>query len=341
MQREHKHAASIVSIPDRAGAKRHGKAEDYPRLGDYAVIGDGRSAALVSRLGSVDWLCLPHFSGPAVFAAILDRHRGGTFVVRPEQVGEVTRRYIGRTNVLETTFRTDRGVVRVTDLMPIAAEGLQPERELLRIVDGIEGEVRVRLARRDEGTYACEHRDEPFALRTGLALEIDHAADAVVGRVGVAAGERHYLFLGYARGTIGVLAPLGHRADQRLAATLRWWQDWSGRCRYDGPHRDAVVRSLLTVKLMTYALSGALVAAPSASLPEVIGGSANWDYRFCWVRDAALALETLMDLGYSIEAEAFFRWLLHATRLTQLRSPDAAHHGPWPTLLRGDPGRGL
>jgi GH15 family glucan-1,4-alpha-glucosidase len=334
LQRGYKHAASIVGGSDKAGATRNGNPGDYPPLGDYAVIGDGRTAALVSRFGSVDWLCLPHFSGPAVFGAILDRRRGGTFVVRPDGIRTITRRYIGPTNVLATTFRAEQGAVRVTDLMPIAAEGLQPERELLRIVDGLEGEVdlrvsfaprpdyaraRVRLVRRSQDTYACTYGDELLALRTDLALEIDREGDDATGRIRVGAGERHYLSLGYTRGTVGVLAPLGQRADQRLAATLRWWEDWSGRCRYDGPYRDAVLRSLLTVKLMTYALSGALVAAPSASLPEVIGGSANWDYRFCWLRDAALALQTLMELGYSSEAEAFFRWLLHATRLTRPR----------------------
>jgi GH15 family glucan-1,4-alpha-glucosidase len=296
------------------------------------VIGDGRTAALISRRGSVDWLYLPQFSAPSVFGAILDHRRGGRLVVCPEQIGEVSRRYVGPTNVLETTFRTEHGVMRVTDLMPIAPDALQPERELVRIVEGVEGEAdvrvsfeprpdyaraRVRLVRRGAFTFACEHAGELFALQADLPLAIDERAGAVAGRVRRRAGERRYLSLSYAHGGIAVLPGLGADADRRLAATLRWWEDWISGCRYHGPYRDAVVRSALTLKLMTFALSGAVVAAPTTSLPEIMGGSANWDYRFCWLRDAALALQTLLDIGYAVEAEAFLRWLLHATRLTQ------------------------
>ncbi len=305
----------------------------YPALGDYAVIGDSRTAALISRLGSVDWLCLPHFSGPALFGAVLDRRRGGRFAVCPERVRTVSRRYVGPTNVLETTFRAEGGAVRVTDLMVIAKDGLQPERELLRIVEGLEGEVSLevrfeprpdyaraagRVVRRGEHGLACVHGNELFLLRTDLALAIE-GGDSASGRVTLAAGERRYLSLGYTCGTIGILPALGASAERRLASTLRWWQDWSGRCRYQGPFREAVVRSLLTTKLMTYAISGAIVAAPTTSLPEVVGGSSNWDYRYCWLRDAALALQTQLDLGYDLEAEAFLGWLLNATRLTQPR----------------------
>jgi GH15 family glucan-1,4-alpha-glucosidase len=309
-------------------------ANGYLPLGDYAVIGDGRTAALVSRYGSIDWMCLPHFSGPAVFGALLDGWRGGRFVVCPQNVLDATRRYVGWTNVLETTFRTADGLVRVTDLMPVTPGGLQPERELLRIVEGLEGETMVevvfqprpdyarsrgRLVRRSRSAFACEHRSELFMLRTDMDLDLDGDPDVVRGLMPIRAGERHYLSFGYTRGTVGVLPALGAGADQRLAATLNWWNDWCGRCRYQGPYRDAVIRSLLTVKLMTYALSGAIVAAPTTSLPEVPGGNANWDYRYCWLRDAALALQSLMALGYHIEAEAFLGWLLHATRLTQPR----------------------
>lgn len=303
-------------------------------MNGYAVIGDSRTAALVSRCGSIDWLCLPHFSGASVFGALLDQRQGGRFSVCPEQACDVRRRYVGPTNVLETTFRSDAGTVRVTDLMPLTSGGLHPERELLRIIEGLEGETMVRivfqprpdyarsrgqLVRRTGCAFACEHGGALFLLRTDIDLTIDGNGGSASGLVPIRAGERRYLSFGYNHGTIGVLPALGAAADHRLATTLDWWNAWSRRCRYRGPHRDAVIRSLLTVKLMAYALSGAIVAAPTTSLPEVPGGSANWDYRYCWLRDAALALQSLMALGYEIEAEAFLGWLLHATRLTQPR----------------------
>ena len=246
----------------------------------------------------------------------------------------MTRRYVGATNVLETTYRTPSGVVSVTDLMPVELHDLQPEREVLRIIDGLTGEARMqvifeprpdygrsqaRVGRRSHSTFACEHHGELFLLRTDVHLAIDGHGESVSGLVPIRAGERRYLSFSYTRGTIGVLPALGAAADHRLATALDWWNAWSSRCHYQGCHRDAVIRSLLTVKLMAYALSGAIVAAPTTSLPEIPGGNANWDYRYCWLRDAALALQSLMRLGYDIEAEAFLGWLLHATRLTQPR----------------------
>jgi Trehalase-like, N-terminal len=213
-----------VSAGDRAREVRRDPSGGYPPIGDYGVIGDGRTAALISRRGSVDWLCLPQFSAPSVFGAILDHRRGGRFVVCPEQIGQVSRRYVGPTNVLETTFRTEHGVVRVTDLMPIARDALQPERELLRIVEGVDGEAdvrvsfeprpdyaraRVRLVRRGACTFACEHAGELFALQADLPLEIDERAGAVAGRVPLRAGERRYLSLSYAHGGIAVLPGSG------------------------------------------------------------------------------------------------------------------------------------
>jgi hypothetical protein len=224
---------------DRDREIRQDPAGSYLPIGDYGVIGDGRTAALISRLGSVDWLCLPQFSAPAVFGALLDRRRGGRFVVCPEQIREVTRRYVGPTNVLETTSRTEHGVLRVTDLMPIVTAGLQPERELLR-VEGVDGEAdvrvsfeprpdyaraRVRLVRCGASTFACEHAGELFAVRADLPLEIDEGAGAVAGRVRLRPGERRYLSLSYAQGGIAVLPSLGADAERRLAATLRWWED--------------------------------------------------------------------------------------------------------------------
>ncbi len=308
----------------------------YSSIADYAVIGDGRTAALVSRDGSIDWLCLPHFSGPSVFAAIVDRHRGGRFAVRPAQPYSSSRRYIGHTNVLETTFTTADGAVRLIDLMPISVDSaagrlLEPQREVLRIIEPVAGTVelevifeprpgygqaRARLTRRGALGWACIHGSELMMLHADLPLSPDRDAARLHARVQLVPGRKRYLSFTYTRHDIGVFAPIGESAEGRLAVTLRWWEDWSGRCTYDGPYHDAVRRSALTLKLMNYALSGAVVAAPTTSLPEKIGGVRNWDYRYCWLRDAALTLYSFFELGYHAEGEEFLDWMLHATRLT-------------------------
>jgi GH15 family glucan-1,4-alpha-glucosidase len=303
-----------------------------PDIGDYAVIGDCRTAALVSRDGSMDWLCLPDFSSPSVFAALLDRKQGGCFAIRPARPFRACRRYVGTTAVLETSFETDSGKARLIDLLPIVApDALHPTREILRIVEGTAGEVAFdlrfeprpdyaranpRVRSRGALGWACAWSDELLLLRAGAALEITGSGDAVTGRVRVHAGEKIAFSLSYSKADIGVAEPLDRAAEGRLQETLRWWRDWSGRCRYDGPHREAVLRSAITLKLMTFALSGAVVAAPTTSLPEAVGADRNWDYRYCWLRDAALTMRAFTGLGYQDEAGSFLHWLLHATRLT-------------------------
>jgi GH15 family glucan-1,4-alpha-glucosidase len=310
--------------------------EDPPSIGDYAVIGDCRSAALISRDGSLDWLCLPRFDAPALFAALLDGRRGGRFVVRPTMPFESTRRYVTDTNVLETTFTTERGAVRVLDLMPVAAEKdkrreLGPEREVVRSVEGIDGEVEIevlcdprplygevipRLTDRQAMGFFYEHGSEALVLRSEIALAPSPTEPGVRGRARIRAGERRHVSLVCAHGTPLVLPTFADAIEQRIARTIRWWQDWTARCRWDGPYREPIVRSALTLKLMTYAPSGAVLAAPTTSLPEKPGGVRNWDYRYCWLRDASLTLRVLMDLGYNEEADAFIAWMLHSTRLT-------------------------
>jgi len=307
--------------------------EDAPEIGDYAIVGDCRTAALVSRTGSVDWLCLPHFSGPSVFAALLDRKRGGCFAIRPEGPFRAARRYVDGTAVLETEFRTPTGVARVTDLMPIVegAGTLAPMRELLRIVECLEGEpmleahfeprpdygrAKVRLRPRGALGWACTAGDELFLLNTDVPLYASRDGAALTGRLALSPGERRIFSLTYAKCDIGVIAPLGAAARERRDSTVEWWRSWSRICSYRGPYREAVLRSAITLKLMSFALSGAVVAAPTASLPEALGADRNWDYRYCWLRDAALTMRALTDLGYRGEARAFLDWLLHATRLT-------------------------
>lgn len=307
-----------------------------PRIGDYAIIGDCRSAALVSNRGSIDWLCWPRFDSPSLFAALIDSRRGGHFWVRPHRNFESCRRYIDDTNVLETTFRTDTGVLRLIDFMPVDSEegkrsSLWAAHQVLRIVECVGGTVDVEVEcapRPDYGLrqpriedrgplgFYYERLGRAFILRSELALSIHPTRGAVVGTVTLREGERRHLSVVYTEREPSFIPPLGAEAERRLDTTLRWWQDWSERCQYRGPYHAFVRRSALVLKLMAFAPSGAVVAAPTTSLPERLGGHRNWDYRYCWLRDASMTLQTLYALGYTAEARAFMAWLLHATRLT-------------------------
>ena len=306
----------------------------YAPIAGYAVIGDCRSAALVSTNGAIDWLCLPRFDSPSVFGAIVDADRGGRFTVRPVGPAASTRRYIGESNVLETTFTTSSGVLRLTDLMPVDSEEaksreLWPEHEILRKVECLEGAVEITIDfvprfdygrvppainRSRGGIFYCEHRAGLLALVADVPLASNGNGLAATERL--AAGERRYLSLTYAHGMPAVEAPLGRDAERRIERSIAWWTEWVSNCRYHGPYRDAVVRSALVLKLLSYSPSGAIIAAPTTSLPEKIGGIRNWDYRYCWLRDASLTLRALCGLGFDVEADAFLSWLLHATHLT-------------------------
>jgi GH15 family glucan-1,4-alpha-glucosidase len=308
---------------------------EYPPIEDYAAIGDCRSLALVSRGGSVDWLCWPNFASTAVFCALLDAERGGSFVVKPDDVRETTRRYVGETNVLETTFVTDTGVLRLTDLMVLGNEamtGLEPERELLRVIEVVAGRVSLRVhyepkldfarsspALRNVGERSIVHTSarDFLCLHTSLPLTVDADRRSAGTHALLRAGERHHLSLAYTSRDVGTFTLLGEHAERRRDETTRWWATWANACTPDVLFRDQVLRSALTLKMLAYALSGAIVAAPTTSLPEVIGGERNWDYRYCWLRDASLTLSAFMDLGYHGEARAFLDWLLHTTRLTR------------------------
>jgi GH15 family glucan-1,4-alpha-glucosidase len=308
----------------------------YPPIGDYALIGDGRSAALVSRDGSLDWLCWPRFDSPSIFAALLDTEHGGRFQVRPVGTFRSVRRYLPDTNVLETVFYTSSGTVALRDLMPVASEedkrvALIPEHEVLREIEGLVGQVEVEVVYAPRPDYGrkhpvltsrgafglwCEVTGGALALHTDLPLQVSPDCQNAYRVATIAAGERKHLSLVYNTDAPGVIPLLDGAAQDRVERSIRWWSDWANRGTYDGPYRDAVMRSALVLKLMTYAPSGAVVAAPTTSLPEEIGGVRNWDYRYCWLRDASLTLRALFDLGYAEEAEAYLSWILHATRLT-------------------------
>jgi GH15 family glucan-1,4-alpha-glucosidase len=304
----------------------------YAPLRDYAAIGDGRTVALVARDGSIDWLCLPDLDSPSAFGAVLDAERGGSFALAPMGRFTAERRYVPATNVLETTFVTGEGAVRVTDAMVLPAGGLAPERELARRVEGISG--RVRMHWRLEPRFGYGEGQTRLALRgrtpvaTGgkeaLALSAWGAGDptleetSITGSFIAAEGQVAVVVLSAAYQE-PLVFPSRSEVEARLEKTIAFWRGWSAARRYEGSWRDAVLRSALALKLLIHAPSGAIAAAATASLPERIGGERNWDYRFCWVRDSAFTLHALMQLGCPREADAFFWWLLHASQLTHPR----------------------
>jgi GH15 family glucan-1,4-alpha-glucosidase len=313
-----------------------GLSAPYRPIGDYAIIGDCRAAALISRGGSLDWLCLPRFDSPSIFGAILDARHGGRFVVQPRDPFTTTRRYVGDTNVLETTFATATGTARVTDAMAVAAESdrageLWPDHEILRKVEGIAGHVLMevlfdprpnygrsvpRIKREPGFGWIAEHGAQVLVLESDIPLAQDARQPGIGGTVALQRGDARMLSLTFDERGPAVRPSCGPAADAQLARSIRWWEDWARHLCYNGPYRAAVMRSALTLKLLTFAPSGAVIAAPTTSLPEAIGSVRNWDYRYCWLRDASLTLRALLDLGYTIEAEAFLSWMLHATRLT-------------------------
>jgi GH15 family glucan-1,4-alpha-glucosidase len=307
---------------------RHG---EYRPIRDYALIGDAHTAALVSGDGSIDWLCWPRFDSPAVFCRLLDRGKGGHFRVGPAEArAAVSRAYVEGTNVLATLFSTDEGRFRLTDLMPVErlnqrheGEDIASHYRVLRLLEGLSGEAEVEVSFRPtfdyaraeaafhhcEGGVVAQNDSESLALSCPAPFRED-ASGGVSARFSVAAGQRVWVALTYLAGD--ERPPLSIPqidADLELEQTLEYWREWSETCTYSGPYEQLVRRSALVLKLLTYEPTGALVAAPTTSLPEELGGVRNWDYRFTWLRDSALILYALQLLGYHEEATDFFGWL--------------------------------
>jgi len=287
---------------------------------DYALIGDCETAALVGRDGSVDWLCWPRFDSDACFAALLGAPEHGRWLVAPTGDARVTRHYRGDTLILETRFETADGVVLLVDFMPPRSG----HSNLVRLVMGERGEVAMRtelvvrfgygalvpwVHRQNDGTLRAIAGPDQVVLRTPVPVHGE--GPKTVCEFTVGAGETVPFTLTYAPSHL--LPPDPADAQEALAATERFWTEWSGRARIEGgERRGAVMRSLITLKALTYAPTGGIVAAPTTSLPETLGGIRNWDYRFCWLRDATLSLLALMNAGYYEEAGSWRDWLLRA-----------------------------
>ena len=314
----------------------------YKRIEDYGLIGNMHTAALVGNDGSIDWLCLPFFDSPAVFNSLLDDEKGGRFLITATDSVDHRQIYFPETNVLITRFGSERSAAQVTDFMPVHEQheeggGLRQveiddlsgdEARVVRLVQGVLGETRLRMECRpafdfastlhqvekiangviftsDSGeqlslTAACEFRVENGAALAEFTLDHGESIAFVLERLGSSNG--------------GPTAFSAEEADDLFRETVDFWREWVSKCTYQGRWREEVIRSLLALKLLTFSPTGAIIAAPTASLPEEIGGERNWDYRYCWIRDAALTTDAFMRMGYVDEARGFMRWLGARTR---------------------------
>ncbi|HET7568359.1 MAG TPA: glycoside hydrolase family 15 protein [Gaiellaceae bacterium] len=303
--------------------------DGFAPIGSYAALGDGRTVALVAADGAVDFMSLPELHSPTTFAALLDPERGGRFTLAPVGDFEAARRYVGRTNVLETVFRTPDGVVRVTEALTLQDGGLLPWVELTRRIEGVEGRVpmawRVEprfdwgrtppsVGRRGEIVVAEGERLQ-LGVHSWGAGEPQPVEDAIAGACDVGAGETALLTLTATEGQ-PLPRPLREHVGARLEATCRVWERWLGMWAYDGPWQEEVARSALALKLLVFAPCGSIAAAATTSLPEVVGGEKNYDYRYAWVRDSAFTLDALMRLGLPEQVHQSFAWLLRAVAAT-------------------------
>jgi len=286
----------------------------------YAIVGDCETAALVGRDGSIDWLCWPRFDSDACFAALLGTPEHGRWLIAPEDnTARVTRRYRPNTLILETRFENAEGAATLVDFMP----GHQTGSSIVRLIIGERGSLAMRtelvirfgygatvpwMMRLDDGTRRAVAGPDMVLLRTEVPLRGEDLK--TLGEFTVNAGETVPFTLSYAPSHLP--PPAAENPLDQLRATEQFWLDWAAKCKVSGPWADAVNRSLITLKALTYARTGGIVAAPTTSLPEHIGGSRNWDYRFCWLRDATLTLLALLNAGYLDEAKAWREWLLRA-----------------------------
>jgi len=295
----------------------------YKKISDYGIIGNLHSVALVGLDGSIDWLCFPHIDSPSVFAAILDDEKGGRFRVAPMAPWDSTAEYLPGTNVLKTVFRTREGVVEMIDFMPFGAEG-DCRHELFRIVSSVRGSVQCESLfepRFDYGRGKCEMEPwngrlvargggQHLVLQSSVPQQLD--GDGGYAEWTLREGEKAWFHLAFEESPPGIMG--GEEMERTLRETEGYWRKWlekseTGRTVNLGPYQKMVERSELVLKLLFYEPTGTIVAAPTTSLPEEIGGTRNWDYRFTWVRDTAFTLQALFNLGHLSEMEGYFKWM--------------------------------
>ena len=290
------------------------------KIEDYALIGDCETAALVGRNGSIDWLCWPAFDSDACFAAILGTHKNGRWLVAPAgDVTAISRRYLGNTLILETRFETRSGTVALIDFMPPRGKAS----DIVRLVRGVSGTVKMRMElvirfgfgvdipwvrRCEDGSLLAIAGQDMTVLRTPAKTRGEDLT--TVADFEVAASETVPFVLTYGPSHLDPPEPID--PEIALQETEAFWKEWCSRSTHDGEYHDLVMRSLITLKALTFAPTGGIVAAPTTSLPEKLGGARNWDYRFCWLRDATFTLLALMNSGYTEEASAWHNWLLRA-----------------------------
>lgn len=322
----------------------------YQPIEHYGIIGDMRTAALVGRDGSIDWCCLPHFDSPSVFAKILDCRKGGFFSLAPTSESRVKQMYLPNTNVLVTRSFGDRGMGEVTDFMSVGREAGgqtdQSARQIVRIARSVRGPLQFRMECHPAFDYARQKheielaQDGKSALFTSsagkFALEstepLERHGDAVVAEFSLDPQRQATFVVRHDAAGSGRLMERTANGDELLTETVRFWRDWVSRSRYHGRWREMVTRSALLLKLLTFLPTGAIVAAPTTSLPEALGGVRNWDYRYTWVRDAAFTVYSLMRLGYTEEAGAFAQFM-------QARAKEEEPNGGPLNVLYGIDGR--
>lgn len=304
-----------------------GSRPDYVPIGDYALIGDCHSAALVSSRGDIDWACVRRFDGGGIFCRLLDARKGGAFELRAHDLTGTRRAYLEDTNVLETVFETRTGRARVLDCFTMRqGGGRQPYQQLLRVVEGLEGEVAFEVVieprfdygalapwlrhHPEAGVYSGVGGDDAIVIGADVPLTIDTSSVRIHG--GFVLGPRHrrrFSIVSSMAHEMVVKRIPDHALDRRLQQTIAWWRRWVAKGRYWPQYREHVVRSALVLKALTCAPTGAIVAAPTTSLPEAIGGTRNWDYRYSWIRDSTLTLAALFSVGHVDVAKGFRRFI--------------------------------
>jgi len=293
----------------------------FPAISDYGVIGNCHTAALVSQRGSIDWLCLPCFDSSSLFARILDLERGGFWSIQPSTTFESSHQYLDNTNVLQTTFTCNQGTVSLLDFMEITdSQHPHAPGRVMRVLEGLTGTVEITCTCVPRPHYAQDIPQiqvsggqatfDQFQVNAPIDWQLDSQAQSLTCCITLQAGDRVAFTLATQS------SPTHHdNPHDALETAIAFWQNWADQCTYQGRYRDSVVRSALALKLMTYAPSGAIVAAPTTSLPEEIGGERNWDYRYTWIRDASFTLYALLLAGYSDSNRPFFDWLERTVRV--------------------------